>query len=92
MRFFSALLLLLAAPAQADKITVVTWGGAYEAAQQQAVFAPFTKATGIDIVTARYDGSLAALTARAETEGWDVIDMLEPTAITACTAGLLMST
>ncbi|WP_306151654.1 ABC transporter substrate-binding protein [Roseovarius sp. MMSF_3281] len=89
MRFFSALFVLLAVTARAEELTVVTWGGAYEAAQAKAVFAPFTKATGIKITTARYDGSLTALTARADAEGWDVIDMLEPTAITACDAGLL---
>ncbi len=89
MRFFSALLALLAAPVQAEELTVVTWGGAYEAAQQQAIFAPFTAQTGITITTARYDGSLTALKARAQAEGWDVIDMLEPVAITACETGLL---
>ena len=89
MRFFSALIAFLAAPVQAEELTVVTWGGAYEAAQQKAIFAPFTEATGIDVITARYDGSLAALKARAADEGWDVIDMLEPTAISACDAGLL---
>lgn len=89
MRFFNLLLVLLAAPAQAEDLTIVTWGGAYEAAQRQAVFTPFTKATGIDLKIARYDGSLSALKARAAAEGWDVIDMLEPTAISACDAGLL---
>ena len=89
MRFFSLLFVILAAPAQAEDLTIVTWGGAYEAAQRQAVFAPFTEATGIDLKIARYDGSLTALTTRAAAEGWDVIDMLEPTAISACDAGLL---
>ena len=89
MRFFSALLLLLATPVPAEDLTIVTWGGAYEAAQAKAVFAPFTEQTGIKITTVPYDGSLTALKARASAEGWDVIDMLEPTAITACEAGLL---
>jgi putative spermidine/putrescine transport system substrate-binding protein len=90
MRFFKALLLfLLATPTLAEDLTVVTWGGAYEAAQAKAIFAPFTEKTGIKITTTRYDGSLTALKTRAGAEGWDVIDMLEPTAISACDAGLL---
>src|SRR6056297_177569 len=72
-----------------EPLTVVSWGGAYERAQRAAVFAPFTRATGIPVRVARYDGDRAALKRRAATEGWDVIDMLEPAAISACEAGLL---
>lgn len=91
IRGFSALLVLLAAlPAWAqDSLTVVSWGGAYEAAQRQTIFQPFTEETGIEIEVLRYAGGLDSLASRAAAEGWDVVDMLEDEAIAACEAGLL---
>ncbi len=89
-RFSAVLTLLAALPAWAsDSLTVVTWGGPYEAAQRQAIFEPFTAETGIEIETRRYAGGLEALAGRAEAEGWDVVDMLENEAIAGCEAGLL---
>ena len=38
-----AALIALAAPVDAETLTVVTWGGAYEESQQKAYFAPFRK-------------------------------------------------
>lgn len=72
-----------------DTITVVSWGGVYEAAQRQAIFEPFTKATGISIKSVVYSGGVAALRNGAKQGGWDVIDMIEDQAITACDEGLL---
>lgn len=95
MRRFDFLLALLiwmfALPAGAvDPLTVVSWGGAYEAAQRQALFGPYEEASGVDIEVERYSGTLEALTRRAGVEGWDVVDMLEDQAIAACEAGLLL--
>src|SRR6056297_1407713 len=85
--------LLLAVPAvvaqEPEALTVVTWGGAYEAAQKTAVFVPFTEATGIPVEVKRYSGAIGSLRKRAEAESWDVIDMLEADAITGCEDGLL---
>jgi putative spermidine/putrescine transport system substrate-binding protein len=85
------LLCTLAAAAGADPrpLTVVTWGGAYAQAQRAAVFDPFTRATGIPVKVVQYAGDPDSLRTRAAEEGWDVIDMLEPAAITGCEAGLL---
>jgi len=84
---------LLVAPgaARSDQptLTVVSWGGAYEAAQRQALFEPFTKLTGIKIRVATYDGGLNAVRARAKEHDWDVVDMLEGQAIAACEEGML---
>lgn len=88
---------LFTAPARAgdDKVlTVVTWGGAYEASQRAAYFEPFTAKTGIPVKTVRYDGDVQALRdhLRHKTEGgpsWDVIDMVRSEASTACDEGLL---
>ncbi len=82
---------MFALPAGAvEPLTVVSWGGAYEAAQNQALFEPYQEISGVDIKVGRYGGTLEALTGRAEAEGWDVVDMLEDQAIAACEAGLLL--
>jgi putative spermidine/putrescine transport system substrate-binding protein len=77
--------------AEEPRLTVVTWGGAYEAAQRAAIFKPFTQATGIAIETVRYDGGVDALRRHAEGGGgqWDVIDMIRSDARTACADGFL---
>jgi putative spermidine/putrescine transport system substrate-binding protein len=83
-------LALWAAPLAAQELTVVSWGGAYEAAQRRAVIAPFAAETGHDVTVARYDGTWSALDARGAAEGWDVIDMLADQARVACDKGLLL--
>jgi putative spermidine/putrescine transport system substrate-binding protein len=91
-RIFIAVMLLCIAPVCSranDAITVVSWGGVYEAAQRRAIYDPFTRATGIRVKAVTYSGGVAALDARAEAEGWDVVDMIEDQAISACDAGLL---
>lgn len=72
-----------------ETLTIVTWGGAYEDAQRQAIFDPFTDATGINVETVTYSGGVQALRDDAELGGWDVIDMIEDQAISACNEGLL---
>ncbi len=87
------LFLLCAFSLQADaaeRLTVVSWGGAYEAAQRLAVFEPYEAMSDVEIEVERYDGTLEALIGRAEAEGWAVVDMLEDEAIAACEAGLLL--
>ncbi|WP_282605790.1 extracellular solute-binding protein [Pelagibius sp. Alg239-R121] len=81
---------LFAAPAAAEDLTVVSWGGAYEAAQQQAVISPFADQTGMEVQVIQYDGTWAALAERGPNEGWDVIDMLDDQARVACARGLLL--
>ncbi|WP_163560039.1 ABC transporter substrate-binding protein [Halomonas sp. NO4] len=75
----------------AEALTVLSWGGAYERAQREAWFDPFTAETGIPIEAARYDGGLAGLrdaVASGEVP-WDVIDMTRSDAMAACAEGLL---
>jgi putative spermidine/putrescine transport system substrate-binding protein len=75
----------------ADTLSVVTFGGAYEAAAKQAWFEPFTAKTGIGFSTESYDGGLAKLSAmeQAKNPTWDLIDLETNDAITACDEGLL---
>jgi putative spermidine/putrescine transport system substrate-binding protein len=74
-----------------DALTVLTWGGAYEASQRAAYFEPFERATGIDVRIDRYDGGIEGLRAQAEGggPGWDVVDLVAADARAACRAGLL---
>jgi putative spermidine/putrescine transport system substrate-binding protein len=81
---------LSAAPVAADDLTIASWGGAYEAAQRQAVIGPFANDTGLVVGLAVYDGSWSALAERGAVEGWDVVDMLADQARVACARGLLL--
>ena len=83
------LALALAAPLSAQDLTIVSWGGAYEAAQRAAVIAPFEARTGTQAEVLQYGGSAEELARRAGAEGWDVVDMLSDQARVACNAGLL---
>ncbi len=76
----------------AETLSVVTFGGAYEAAAKKAYFEPFTQATGVNFSTESYDGGLAKLSAmeQAKNTTWDLIDLETNDAITACDEGLLM--
>ena len=74
----------------AATLTVTTWGGAYEAAQQRAYFSPFAREADVEIRIEAYDGGVAPLRGGASGGGgWDVLDMSEPDAIAACAEGLL---
>ncbi|MDL4862997.1 extracellular solute-binding protein [Halomonas elongata] len=74
-----------------ETLTVLSWGGAYERAQQRALFAPFTEATGIPVEVQQYDGGIVELR-QAVAEGdvaWDLIDMTRSQAKAACAENLL---
>jgi putative spermidine/putrescine transport system substrate-binding protein len=87
----TGLSLMAGAARAADTISVVTFGGAYEAAAKKAYFEPFTAKTGVGFATESYDGGLAKLQAmeQAKNTTWDLIDMETNDAITACDDGLL---
>lgn len=79
------------APAHATTLSAVTFGGAYEAAVQQAYFTPYSQATGVKFHFEAYDGGLAKLAAmvQANNTTWDVIDLESNDAIAGCDEGLL---
>ncbi len=90
--------LILAAPlalafalsAQADPITVVSWGGAYTKSQIEGYHKPFIRDTGININSVDYNGGLAEIKAQVETGNvtWDVVDVEKSEAIQGCDEGL----
>jgi len=87
----SLLAWLPAANAAPESLTIATWGGAYEASQRKAYFAPFTAETGIGIETAGYTGGIEPLArqARAGDVRWDLVDMTMADHRQACSQGLL---
>lgn len=85
---FTASLLLAPPITVADQTTLVigTWGGAYEKAQHNVWFQPFTAKTNIPIKTLTHKGGLEIL---LQNKLPDVLDMGEADARRACDKGLL---
>ncbi|SHG74031.1 extracellular solute-binding protein [Marivita hallyeonensis] len=78
----------------ADSMTLVSWGGAYQASQQNAYVAPYLEMN--DGVSATWDESSAEAVAklRAMNEAgnitWDLVDVVAADAIRLCDEGLAM--
>ena len=87
----AALSLLLAGPAQARDLTVTSWGGAYQDAQRDIYFKPFTEKTGDKVVEDSWNGGIGVL--RAKNEGqesaWDVIQVEADELVQGCEEGVL---
>lgn len=73
--------------AEQKPLSIATWGGAYEEAQKQALFLPFTQKTGIPITTVPYNGGIDIL---RQNNLPDLISMNEADALRACSQGLLV--
>jgi putative spermidine/putrescine transport system substrate-binding protein len=74
-----------------DRLSIVTWGGAYGQAQEIAIFEPFAKETGTKIATEIYDGTLAKIKQMIDGDqsAVDVVDVSAATLGTLCDDGLL---
>lgn len=84
-----ALCLVLPPTALADDALVVTsWGGAYAKSQKAAYFDAFQNVSGTSIQLKEYNGGIDALKSSGE-PAFDILDMTEPDALAACSAGLL---
>ena len=77
--------------AQAESITVVSWGGAYTKSQVEAYHKPWIASTGHQIKSEDYNGGIAEIKAQVEAGNvtWDVVDVELSDAIRACDEGLL---
>jgi len=64
------------ARAQGSRVVFATWGGSWEKAMREAWFDPFTKETGIPVVTAQGNtyGKIRAMVEAKNTE-WDVVEV-----------------
>jgi len=80
-----------AVSAQAADLTVVSWGGAYTKSQVEAYHKPYTKMSGVKILSENYSGGLAEIKAQVEAKNvkWDLVDLEMSDAIRGCDEGLL---
>jgi len=87
----TALALSGAAVAQDQTLTVVSFGGAYGAAQQEHMVDPFMEATGVNVLFEDYSGGIAEIKAQVEADNiqWDVVDIEVIDLERACSEGLL---
>ncbi|MGF1446529.1 MAG: extracellular solute-binding protein [Pikeienuella sp.] len=77
----------------ADSMTIVSWGGAYSASQQNAYHDPYTELTGVEIINDESSNeAVAKLRAMNETGNitWDVVDVVASDAIRLCDEGLAL--
>lgn len=88
---FVAVLVVGVSPALADDLTVVSFGGAYGAAQKRHMIDPFVEATGTTVLFDDYAGGIAEIKAQVETGNvhWDVVDIEVIDLERACSEGLL---
>ncbi len=81
----------LIATRTAPELTVTTWAGEYSRAQANAFIHPYALRTGVNVQPALYDGELDSIRrqVRSGQYSWDIVDFELPTAIRACSEGLL---
>jgi len=81
------------APALAQSLTVVSWGGAYTNSQVKAYHEPWEKKTNIKINSEDYNGGLAQVKAQVESGNvtWDLVDVELSDAVRGCDEGLFVS-
>ncbi|MCC5972617.1 MAG: extracellular solute-binding protein, partial [Rubellimicrobium sp.] len=84
-------LAVMAVPAAAQDLTVVSFGGAYGAAQRTHMIDPFMQETGVNILFEDYSGGIAEIKAQVEAGNilWDVVDIEVIDLERACSEGLL---
>jgi putative spermidine/putrescine transport system substrate-binding protein len=76
----------------AGPLLIASWGGVYSRSQEEAIYRPFTRATGIEITRKVYAGGLDDMRGQV-TSGqgvWDVVDIEPADAEEGCNEGLLV--
>jgi putative spermidine/putrescine transport system substrate-binding protein len=75
--------------AHAD-ITVISFGGASQKAQDKAYYQPFSAKAGINVVAGEYNGEQAKIKAMVEAKNvtWDVVEVESPELIRGCEEGM----
>lgn len=84
-------LALAVGTANAETLTVISWGGPYAAAQRATFIDEFERETGITVRMDEFSGGLAPVRAQAETGDiyWDVLDLEFADIVLGCEEGLL---
>jgi putative spermidine/putrescine transport system substrate-binding protein len=81
----------MAVTAMAGKLTVVSFGGAYGAAQKKHMLDPYQKKTGHKLLFEDYSGGIAEIKSQVQAKNikWDVVDIEVIDLERACSEGLL---
>ncbi|MGJ8617147.1 MAG: extracellular solute-binding protein [Sulfitobacter sp.] len=77
----------------ANEMTIVSWGGAYSASQQNAYHNPYMENTGVKIINDESSAeAVSKLRAMKEAGNvtWDVVDVVAADALRLCDEGLAM--
>ncbi|RYH08334.1 ABC transporter substrate-binding protein [Tropicimonas sp. IMCC6043] len=87
----TAMMLALGGVAQAESVTLVSWGGAYGAAQKKHMVDPWVEMTGNEVLFEDYSGGVAEMKAQVEAGNiqWDAVDIEVIDLERACSEGLL---
>ena len=75
---------------QAKPLTVVSWGGAYQDAQREVFFKPFTAKSGVKVVDESWDGGVGVLRAKIQggANNWDLVQVESEELQLGCEEGL----
>lgn len=77
----------------ANEMTIVSWGGAYQASQENAYFNPYRTNEGVTIITDESSAdAVARMRAMAEANNitWDLVDVEAADSMRLCDEGLAM--
>ncbi|WP_116133758.1 ABC transporter substrate-binding protein [Tropicimonas sp. IMCC34043] len=87
----TALMLCAMGQAQAETVTIVSWGGAYGAVQKKYMIDPWVEATGNEVLFEDYPGGIAEMKAQVEAGNiqWDAVDIEAIDLERACSEGYL---
>lgn len=79
------------AASASEKLTVVSWGGAFTKSQVEAYHKPYTAKTGVELVSEDFSGGLAEIKAQVEANNvrWDLVSLDKPDIVRGCAEGLL---
>jgi len=81
---------LFASAVLADDLTVISFGGAVQKAQQKAYYESFTQESGIKVIAGEYNGEQAKIKAMVEAHNvtWDVVEVESAELYRGCEEGI----
>lgn len=76
--------------ANAQAVTVISFGGASGEAMQKAYYTPFAEKEGVAVTAGDYNGEFAKIRSMVETGNvsWDVVEVESPELVRGCTEGV----
>jgi len=80
------------ASAQAQsKISIASWGGAYQMSQREAYFKPFIKESNVQVLEDEWTGEISQIRAQVETKNfkWHAVDVETDHVLGGCDEGIL---